>query len=148
MCPMISDDFSSVNSNFDPLEADKMYRFQISKIVDQENDPEWVAANPGKSPALIFHSEVIEGPRVGAEIQDWIYTKKKDGSRNKFGLGRIKAYAEAILGAEAANSAKGINTDDLNGGTFDGVMKAEPYTDQVTKESKQSIKLGKILRPS
>lgn len=148
MSPVVNADFTKISSNSDPL-APGEYLFRLDRIIDQATDPEWTAntANAGKSPALVFISEVLEGDRAGTEVQDYVYTVSKEQKPIKRGLGRIKAYAEAIQGQEAANSPQGINTDTLPGGEFKGIMVAEAYMD--TKVSppiqKTSVKLGKVL---
>lgn len=140
-------DFSAISSSTEPLAKDTTYRFKLTRIEDQGEDQEWKSkhATDGMNPALIFVSEVVEGERLGAELFDYVYIKTKDGKTSKRGLGRIKAYAEAILGKEAANSTAGINTDELINGEFDGFVEHEKYEDKTTKEEKTSVKITKIL---
>jgi hypothetical protein len=147
--PIVAADFTRVSSNFDPL-SEGQYRFKITKIVDQSQDEEWKAANaanPTASPATIVSSEVQEGDRIGAVTSDYLYFTTKEGKPSKMGLGKLKAYAEAILGQEAANDPKGIDTDALVGGEFLGFMKAESYMDKkvVPPVQKTTVKLAKIL---
>lgn len=137
----IEADFSKISSNTERLAAGS-YRFAI--VSAQEQDAADVKA--GNLAAFIITSEVVAGERIGAQTQDWQYLKQKDGKPNKMGLGRIKAYAEATLGAERAN-AQDFDTDELIGNQFDGEMVSESYTDKsVTPPvQKTSVKLGKIL---
>jgi hypothetical protein len=148
MSPVIPGDFSKISANSEPLTAGT-YRFRLDRIIDQENDPEWKAANAvnNKQPAVIFISEVSEGDRAGTEVQDYQYFKTKEGKPNKRALSRLKAYAEAIQGQEAANSPQGINTDTLPGGEFIGIMEVESYMDNKVSPpvQKSSVKLAKIL---
>lgn len=138
-------DFSSISSSREPL-TEGEYLFKLLEIQDQENDQEWKsdAKNAGKTPALVFVSEVVEGDRAGAQVFDYIYTKQKDGKINKMGLGQVKGYAEAILGKEAANGPS-LDTDTLPGNQFRGYMKSSTYTDKTTGEQKSNSKLTKIL---
>lgn len=139
-------DFTGISSSFEPL-SEGAYRFKLVEIVDQSKDDEWVSknANTGKQPALVFQSEVQEGERQNSMYFDYIYTKTKEGKVNKVGLGKIKAYAEAIIGKEAANNPQGIDTDELLNGTFDGVIKSRKYKDRETNEEKTSTDMAKIL---
>lgn len=124
----VEGDFSQISSNFEPLTEAK-YHFKLISIEDQTDDPDWKAKNAtsDKQPALIFISEVVEGDREGAQVHDYLYMKTKKGAPNKIALGRIKMYAEAILGEQAANNPKGIDTDELINGEFDGLVKIETY---------------------
>lgn len=139
-------DFSGISSSFEPLEEGE-YNFKLIEIQEQANDEEWKAKNDGtdKIPAMVFVSEVLDGERAGAQTFDYVYTKQKDGKVNKVGLGRIKAYAEAILGKEAANSTTGIDTDALPGNAFKGFIKHRSYADKVSGEQKIGASLSKIL---
>lgn len=137
----IEADFSKISSNTDKL-APGTYRFAVTSA--QEQDASEVGA--GKQAAFIVSSEVVSGERIGAVVQDYQYLKTKDGKPNKMGLGRIKAYAEATVGAERAN-ASDFDTDELIGNQFDGVMEEESYTDNSTTPptQKKTVKLKKIL---
>lgn len=138
-------DFSQISSSFEPLEG--THRMRLTAIQNQADDEEWKAKNAttGKTPALVFVSEVIEGDRIGGQYFDYIYTTTKQGKPNKAGLGKIKAYAEAMLGKEQAADTKGIDLDALVNGTFDGVFEMRKYEDAVTKQEKTSTDLKKIL---
>jgi hypothetical protein len=143
--PMISADFSGISSSFEPLEGE--FRFRLVSIDNQVDDEEWKTKNAGtdKQPALVFISEVVDGDRVGAQAFDYIYMQTKQNKPNKIGLGRIKAYAEAILGKEAAASTSGIDTDALLQGEFLGIMKKATYKDKTTGEEKFKTELVKIM---
>lgn len=148
----ITADFTGISSSFEPLVADVTYHFRVTSVQDQAEDDKWKLENAAsggkKNPALIIISEVVEGDRVNTEYHDYIYPLKQDGTPSKRGLGQIKAYAEALLGAEAANSPDGIDAAAFVDGEFDGTMKAESYTDKVTNAQKTAIRLGKILKRS
>jgi hypothetical protein len=136
----IEGDFTKVSSNTEKLEPGQ-YRFRVTKAEPGE-------AQAGKQTPFIIESEVVGGTREGTPYQDWIYTQTKDGKPNKMGLGRIKAYAEAILGEEAANSPTGYDSDDFISGTFDGVITHESYADKSTEPPTQKIaaRLTRILK--
>lgn len=140
----IEADFSQISSNTDRLAAGN-YRFGIVSAGPQDASE----VGQGKQPAFIIVSEVTQGERIGAQIQDYIYLQTKDGKPNKSGLGRIKAYAEATVGNERAN-AKDFDTDELIGNQYDGVMEEESYTDtKVTPPvQKTTTRLKKILPAS
>lgn len=140
----IEADFSKISSNTDRLGAGT-YRFSI--VSAQEQDPSEVKA--GNLAAFIIVSEVTEGERIGAQVQDYQYLKQKDGKPNKMGLGRIKAYAEATVGADRANAAD-FDTDELIGKVFDGSMEEESYTDKTVTPpvQKTTVKLKKIVPAS
>lgn len=153
MSPVIAGDFSKISSNSDPLKPGT-YRFRLDRIEDQSQNPEWQAAaavalaqGQQKSAALIFVSEVTEGDRAGTEIQDYVYPTTKKGTSSKIGLGRIKAYSEAIQGQEAANNPRGIDTDTLPGGEFQGIMEENVYMDQKVSPpvQKKNVQLAKVL---
>ncbi len=133
--PKIQEDFSAISSSFEAL-PDGDYRFKLEDIEQQE-------PQAGKNPALIFKSTVQEGPLMGRQHWDYVYIAKNDGTKNSFGLGRIKAYAEAILGKEKANDPSGIDTDELKGGVYTGVIKSK--MEEYNGEEKQRTELKKVL---
>lgn len=142
-------DFTNISSSTEPLE-EGTYRFKLLEVIDQADDEEWKTKNAtvvGASPAWIFVSEVQEGDRVGAQHRDYVYLKTKEGKPSKQGLGRVKGYTEAILGKEAANSAKGLDTDPLLLGEYMGFIKKEAYADKSTvpPTPKTSMKLAKLF---
>lgn len=135
--PRINEDFSKISSSFEPL-PDGDYRFQLDEIEEQE-------ASEGKNPALIFKSTVTEGEHKDRQFWDYVYLVTNDGKKNKIGLGRVKAYAEAILGQEAANNPEGFDTDELKSGTFLGIIKARTYEAKDGSGQKTSADLKKVL---
>ena len=143
--PVLQDDFDEISSSFESLDEGD-YRFRLTEIEDQSEDSELVAQLRAKQkmPALIFKSEVVEGKRKNSIQFDYVYLTTKDGKKNKVGLGRIKAYAEAILGKEAANG-KSIDTDALVNGEFIGYIKQRTYKAPGSDEVKTSSDLKKIL---
>ena len=145
--PKLQEDFSKISSSFEPLpENADGYRMRLEEIEDQAANEETVAALAAgeKQPALIFQSVVTEGECEDRAHWDYVYLKKKNGKPNRIGLGRVKAYAEAILGKERAN-AQEIDTDELLKGEFLGVIKQRGYADKTTGEQKLSSDLKKIL---
>ncbi len=137
----IEADFSQISSDTSRLAPDT-YKFVVKSAAPGEE-------KAGKQTPFIVESEVASGARQGATIQDYIYLKTRDGGANKIGLGRVKAYAEATLGAERAN-AKDFDTDELIGNAFDGIVIHEPYTDSSTTPptQKMAVRLDKILPSS
>lgn len=136
--PRIEGDFSTISSSFEAL-PDGDYRFKLMDIEEQEKVS-------GKNAALIFKSEVQEGEKKGRQFFDYVYLTTNEGKANAIGLGRIKAYAEAILGDEAANNPSGIDTDELKGGVFDGIIKARTYEAKDGSGQKTSADLKKVMR--
>ena len=135
--PKITEDFSKISSSMEPLPEGE-YRLRLEEIEEPE-------VEAGRNPPLIFKSVVTEGEHTDRQCWDYVYLAKNDGEKNKIGLGRVKAYAEAILGKEAANATDGFDTDDLLKGEFTGVMKARTYEDKTTKEQKSTVELKKVL---
>lgn len=117
--PRLEADFSQISTSFDPLPVGE-YRASITTIKDGET-------NKNKLPQLTFELDVTEGEFVGRKLFDFVVLKQNDGKANKIGLGRVKAYAEAILGAEAANGGA-IDTDDLINGEVLLVVSLRTYT--------------------
>lgn len=108
--PRIQEDFTTVSSTFEALKEGD-YQVNIEDIEETES-------NDSKLPMFVFHL-VVTDPRYpeleGYPLSDYCVTKTNKGQRNRAGLGRIKAYAEATLGVEAANSPDGYDTDEIKG---------------------------------
>lgn len=139
----IEADFTKVSSSFEQL-AEGQYRFKVEEIKMGDE-------KPGAQTPLLFVSKVQGGDRADTPYTDFIYLKTKKGEANAVGQGRIKAYAEAILGDEAANNPSGLELDDMLNGTFDGIIKHESYEKKNadgTNEQKMAARLVKILRAS
>lgn len=134
--PKLEADFSQISSSFENLPEGE-HRAQIEEI-------EETTTKENSLPALNFRLKVTEGEAEGKLGFDFVTLKKKDGKRNDIGYGRVKAYAEAILGEEKANDPSGIDTDELKGGTCIIVVKHESYT---TKDNTQGTraKIAKVL---
>jgi hypothetical protein len=116
--PRLDADFSAISSSFEPL-APGDYRARVVEIKDG-------ATKKNNLPQLTFSLEVTDGEFVGRKITDFVVLKQNDGKVNNIGLGRVKAYAEAILGAEAANG-NSIDTDELVGGECILVVSSRTY---------------------
>lgn len=142
----IEADFTKVSSSFEQL-AEETYRFRIEEIKMGEE-------KSGSQTPLLVVSKVVGGDRADTPFTDFIYLKKKDGTANANGQGRVKAYAEAVLGEEAANNPSGLELDDLLQGTFDGIIKHESYEKKDPQnpaapgEQKIAARLVKILKAS
>ena len=138
MSPVLDADFSKISTDFEPVPAD-VYRSKIVKI-------ESVETKENKLPALNIELEIMAGDFAGRKLFDFVTLKQKDGKRNDVGYGRIKAYAIAILGEEAANSGA-IDTDALVGGSCDCVVEVEKYAKKAEKGGGEGTrnKVAKIL---
>lgn len=94
-------------------------------------------------PQLVFTNKITGGGEYdGRTIKDFVVLQTKQGKVNEIGYGRVKAYAEAILGKESANGGE-LNTEDLKGGAFTGVLKDDSYEKE--GETKKTVRLVKIL---
>lgn len=133
--PRLEADFEKISTSFESLPAGE-YRVQIEDIVEGETKK--------KIPQLMFKLVVTEGEKEGGVITDFVTLKQHDGKVNKVGLGRIKAYAEAILGVEAANGSA-IDTDDLKGGTCMIVVAERTYEATDGSGQKTSSDVKKVL---
>lgn len=122
----ITADFTQISSSFQALE-DGEYQCQITEIEEGET-------KANKLPQVLIKSEVKDpnhADKDGHVLYDYIVLVQKNGKPNKIGLGQIKAYAEAVLGNDAANNPEGIDLDDLKNGTFLAVVKQRSYTPKV-----------------
>lgn len=117
----IEADFTTISTEFTPIPAaDEPYSFVLEEIEEGQTK------GTPPLPQLIFKSKVTQGEHVNRMYNDYVVLKTKEGKANAIGLGRVKAYAEAILGKEKANGSE-LNTDDLKGGSFLGLIKADSY---------------------
>lgn len=140
MSPVVNADFTKISTDFEPLPVGD-YNFVIDEIESGKTQD-------GKKDQLIFKHKVVGGELDGRVFQDFVVLQKNDGNVNNISLGRIKAYAEAILGKESANAPTGIDTDTLLKGSFHGIIKEETYEKKEADGSsttKKSTKLSKIL---
>lgn len=117
-------DFSKISTDFEPLPAG-VYRVKIEEQEDGQS-------KENKYPQINFGLVVQEGEFKGRKLFDSVTLQMKDKKTqqvvaNTFGLGRIKAYAIAILGEEAGNS-NAIDTDAFKGSIVDVVVSIETYT--------------------
>lgn len=132
-------DFSKISTDFEAL-PNNVYRVKIMELTEGET-------KENKLPSLSFEHEVQEGEFKGRKLFDFVTLKQKDGKPNNIGLGRVKAYAAAILGDEAAN-AGAIDTDAFKGSIVEVVVEIETYTKTPEKgggEGKRN-KIVKVLK--
>lgn len=120
--PRIEADFTKISSSFQALE-DGEYQCNVSTI-------EQVETRENKLPMLKITLSVMDPNHPDKEnhpLFDNIVLVTNKGQPNRIGLGQLKAYAEAILGVDAANSPEGIDTDELKNGTILAVVKQRSY---------------------
>jgi hypothetical protein len=117
--PKILGDFSKISSTYEMLPENE-YRVRLDDVEE--------ATSSGGLPQVNFKLVVLEGDKAEQQVTDFLTLKNNDGKVNKVTQSRIKAYAEAILGDEAANNPEGIDTDDLKGGVCIILIKHESYT--------------------
>lgn len=118
----IDADFTKISSSFQALE-DGEYQCAVTDIEESET-------KENKLPQLIFTLEVNDpnhSAHTGHVLKDYIVLVQKNGKPNRIGLGQVKAYAEAILGEDAANNPEGIDIDELKNGTVLAVVKQRSY---------------------
>lgn len=136
-------DFSKISTDFEPLAAGA-YRVKIVEMEERQSS--------GGFPQINFKHEIVEGDQKGRFVFDSVTLQMKDKKTqavvaNTIGLGRIKAYAAAILGEEAANSGS-IDTDAFKGSVIEVVVEIETYTKPPEKgggEGKRN-KITKVLK--
>lgn len=108
MANRIQEDFTKIASSYEPL-PDGDYEVTIEGIEETETQE-------NKLPMYTFTLKV-DDPRhpelEGYTLFDRAVTRTNKGQLNRAGLGRIKAYAEATLGEEAANSPEGIDPEEM-----------------------------------
>lgn len=119
MSPRIEGDFTKISSSYEIL-PEGTYRFMVDEI-------EAGKTKTAGLDQLIFKLKVVGGEHDGKPFSDFCVLKTNKGEANTIGLGRVKGYAEAILGQEAANSPEGLDTDQLLKGQFDGIIKHDSY---------------------
>lgn len=129
--------FSEISMDFEPIPADT-YRVKILDVKDIESKD--------KNPGLSFELEVSEGEFAGRKVFDNVYLKQKDGGINKVSYGRVRAYANAGLGEEAA-AGNSIDTDELKGLIVQVVITKETYEKSPEKGGGQGTKnaVSKVL---
>lgn len=141
--PKVTTDFSKISSSSEPLPAGQ-YRGTLFEIEIGKN------ATSGLE-SWTFKTKVREPEEhIDREIWDFVMMETKEKKPNKMGLGRLKAYAEAIIGEEKANSSDGIDTDELLNGDIVVVTELETYMKKPEKGGGQGTRTNvvKILRPS
>jgi hypothetical protein len=146
--PRIQQDFSKISSSFQPL-PDGEYLCTIEEIEETKSR--------NGNPMLTFQLSVGD-PRFpehdGYPLYDRLVLTTNEGKPNRPSLGRLKAYAEATLGDEAANAGE-IDTDAMKGSQVIVVLSQRSYEVDVkgadgqptgTKESRVGNDIKKILR--
>lgn len=130
-------DFTKISTEFESLpEGD--YNVVVDDIEEGES-------GDNKLPQLVFMLEVTDGDYAGRKIRDYVTLKTNKGARNDIGYGRVKAYAQAILGDDAGNG-ENIDTDDLKKGSCTIVVKEETYKDKKAGgEEKKASRIKKVL---
>lgn len=120
--PKIAADFTKISSSFQALE-DGEYQCVITDIEEGET-------KTSKLPQVIVSLEVNDPnhpQHTGHVLKEYIVLVQKNGKPNRIGLGQLKAYAEAVLGQDAANNPEGIDTDELKNGSVLAVVKQRSY---------------------
>ena len=140
----IEADFTKISSSFQPLE-DGEYQCVVSELEETES-------KEAKLPMLKITLAVNDPNHPDKEnhpLFDYIVLMTKKGQPNRVGLGQVKAYAEAILGVDAANNPDGIDPAEFKDGTVMVVVKQRSFTkkDLATGAEETSItnEIVKIL---
>lgn len=126
----IEADFTKISSSFQPLE-DGEYQCVVTEIEEKES-------KEAKLPMLALTLSVNDPNHPDKEnhpLYDYIVLMTKKGQPNRVGLGQVKAYAEAILGVDAANNPEGIDVDELKNGMVLAVVKQRSYTKKGENET-------------
>ena len=131
--PKIQDNFAEISSQSEPVPPGE-YRAVLFEVEEKTSS--------GGLPQLVFKNRIIEGDHKDREAWDFVVLQTSKGEKNKVGLGRVKAYAEATLGEEVANGGE-LDTDDML--QHDVLLVIEPNT--YTKDGKQvtNTKIAKVL---
>lgn len=140
--PKITANFSKISSSTDQLHGEfRCTLFEIEAVKTQTSGLD----------QLIFKNRVREPEEhADREIWDYCVMETKEHKPSKMGLGRLKAYAEAIMGAEYANSLSGIDTDDLKNGDVTLICSKQSYKKSDEKGGGEGFKtqVDKILKPA
>ena len=131
--------FSEISMDFEPL-PNGSYRVKILDIKEGET-------KENKLPSLSFELEVTEGEFAGRKLFDFVTLQQKDGAINKIGYGRVRAFAQAVLGEEAA-AGSSIDTDELKGNICEVVVEINTYEKDASKGGGQgkNNKITKVLK--
>jgi hypothetical protein len=141
--PRIAADFTKISSSFGALE-DGEYRCNILEVKESET-------KTNKLPQVEIIMEVNDPDKpinTGHRLYDYLVLRTNKGEANRMGLGALKAYAEAVLGTDAANNPEGIDTDDLVNGTVVAVIKQRSYNkkDQAGNETSEQAITNDIVK--
>lgn len=120
-------------------------------LVREANDE--TPTEAGKQPFLLIIAEVTEGEHKGREIRDYIYPKTKKGQVNKMGMGQIKEWAEATVGAGRLSSPD-FDTKEFEAHSVRIITELEAYDVEDStpgaapgaKKSKQRTKIKKVMK--
>lgn len=141
---LIQHDFTQISSSMEPL-PDGEYECVVKEIDGN-------AVSKESSLPMVKVTLEVDDPKFpdysGRLIFDQFTLQTKEGKPNKVGLGQLKAYAEATLGDEAANSSEGIDTDAMAGSKVLAVIKLRSWSREVNgiTETGTSNNVKKILR--
>lgn len=138
----IQADFSQISSSFEPV-PDGDYLCVIKEMSEK-------TTKENQLPMIAVTLEVDDPnhpDQQGRLLFDNLVLVQKDGKPNRIGLGQLKAYAEATLGEEAANSPEGIDTEPMVGSQVIASVKLRSWTkgEPPNQETGQSNEVKKIL---
>jgi len=129
--PRIEANFAEISENIGPLPS-APYRCVIKEITNDK------VGQPPKD-RINIKMEVDDPSKpefAGRELYDRIILQKNDGQPNKMSYGKIKQYAIATLGKEAAQDPNGYDTDAFLNGTVVANVVLENY-DYIPPEFQQ-----------
>lgn len=138
--PTLNADFSKISSSFEPLPKGD-YECVVEDIEDTKT-------RENQLPMLVFHLRV-DDPKVpereGFPLRDFVTLATNKGQPNRIGLGRVKAYAEAV-GLVADGSA--IDTDEIKGQKVLAVVtqRVAKRKDENGKETEETVIFNDVQR--
>ena len=127
--------FANIAMDYEPLPAGD-YRVRIEEAEDGQT-----STNKEKTSIKLV---VTEGEHEGRVLYENLVWSTDKGDLNKVSLGRLRAYATAILGEEAASGAE-LDTADLVGGICTVVLKLKTRVRKDTGESVTENQIAKVL---
>lgn len=98
-----------------------------------------------KLPQLSFKLIVLDGEKEGKKHTDYVTLKQNDGKTNEIGLGRVKAYYEAVHGKDTLADGEEMDTESLVKGTVTVVIKQKPQTGPKAEPGKMRSDVVKVL---
>lgn len=93
---------------------------------------------------LTYNLRISGGKYDGRVLKEWVVLQQKKGGINEAGYGRVRAYHNAIFGAEAA-AGKRIQTDEHVGKSVKIIVSKKTRVDKETKESRIVNEIDKVL---